>query len=203
MTVEKGKAWGAVGEPPPNMALEASDASARRVVEAARLSGAAVPPLGLLGGDLCRTIGGRGDAGRLASAEALAVPIDVGVAVVDGERHWFVAHLVVRRSWWFGRVYVAMNAQYIGTWDVAPRAHPNDGRLDTLDVELGVGERLKAWRRLRSGMHVPHPRIRERRIRSVEVEFDRPTPVYLDGERVGSARRLEVAVEPDAITCVV
>jgi hypothetical protein len=37
----------------------------------------------------------------------------------------------------------------------------------------------------------------------VQVDFDAPTPVWLDGERVGDARRLSVRVEPDALVCVV
>ncbi len=36
-----------------------------------------------------------------------------------------------------------MNAQFLGRWDVAPRGHPNDGRLDVLDADLPLDERLQ------------------------------------------------------------
>ena len=85
---------------------------------------------------------------------------------------------------------VAMNAQWLGSWDVAPRSHPNDGLLDVFDGDLPLGERLKARSRLPTGTHVPHPGIAERRVAAVQIELDRPTPVWLDGERVGSARAL-------------
>jgi YegS C-terminal NAD kinase beta sandwich-like domain len=180
-----------------------SDAEARAVVEEARRTNRSVPTIGLLGGDLCRTLGGRGDEPRLHSEEALTVPVDLGVVDLGGDRHWFVAHLVARRSWWFGRVVAVMNAEYLGAWDVAPRAHPNDGVLDVLDATMRLAERWHARRRLADGSHVPHPRIRENRTATVSIDFDRSVPVLLDGDRVGEARELRVGVEPDAVTCVV
>lgn len=202
MTIEKGRDWGEVAPLPPDAVLVASDAEARAVVETARRSGEAPPVLGLLGGDLCRTLGGRGDEGRLREAGTRVV-VDVGEALLDGRHHLFVAHLVARRSWWWGRTVAVMNAQVLGRWDVAPRAHPGDGRLDVLDATLGLGDRWKARSRLPSGTHVPHPGIAQSRVRAWTAELDRPTPVWLDGERVGEARTLAVRVEPDALTVVV
>jgi hypothetical protein len=203
VSIRKGQPWGTHGGAPPDTVMVRSDSEARTVVEAARRSGVAVPPLGLLGGDLCRTLGGRGDEARLRSDEALTVPIDLGVIEIDGERQWFVAHLIARRSWWFGRIVAVMNAEYVGSWDVAPRAHPNDGLLDVLDVTMRPPERWQARSRLADGSHVPHPRIRQERAAAVNIGFDRPLPVWLDGRRVGEARALAVGVEPDAVTCVV
>lgn len=203
MTIEKGRPWGQPGQLPDDGVAVHSDAEARALVEAARRRGEAPPALGLLGGDLCRTVGGRGDEARLRSAEAMMLPMDLGSVLIDGRHHWFVAHLVVRRSWWRGPVIAVMNAQWIGRWDVAPRSHPNDGRLDVFEADLSLDDRLKARRRLRSGTHVPHPGIAERRVAALQFELDRPTPVHLDGEEVAVARRLAVRVEPDALTCVV
>jgi hypothetical protein len=180
-----------------------TDAEARAAVVEAWRAGRPPAVLGLLGGDLCRTLGGRGDEDRLRSADALRAPIDVGVARLDGEETLFVAHLVARRSWWFGRVFVAMNAEYLRRWDVAPRAHPDDGRLDTLDLNLSFGDRWKAWRRLRAGLHVPHPGIEERRVAGLTVRFDRATPIAADGVHVGSAREVELRLLPDAVEVVV
>jgi diacylglycerol kinase family enzyme len=185
--------------------LARSDAEARRVVEAACRVGERPPPLGLLGGDLCRTLGGRGDAAHLRSSGAIRVPVDLGSALVDGRLHWFVAHLVARRSWWWGGVVALMNAEFLGSWDAAPRAHPGDGLLDVLEVApaMPLRDRIRARRRLVLGRHIPHPAIAVSRRPAVQFDFDRPTPVWLDGERVGSARALSVRVEPGALTCVV
>jgi hypothetical protein len=202
--IAKGEPWGQPGPLPPHGVVVRSDAEARAVVTAARRAGEPVPPLGLLGGDLCRTLGGKGDEGRLRSEHAMALPVDLGAVLLDGRLHWFVAHLVARGSWWRGRVVAAMNAQFIGAWDVAPRSHPNDGRLDVLDADLPFDERLQARARLKHGTHVPHPRIDERRQAAVQLDFDRPTPVHLDGQRLDDpARHLSIRVEPDALLCVI
>jgi YegS C-terminal NAD kinase beta sandwich-like domain len=203
VTVRRGEAWGTPGPLPADGVVVGSDAEARQVVERCRRANDPLPPLGLVGGDLCRTLGGRGDAGRLRSPEAQQLPVDLGAVLVDGRLHWFVAHLLARRPWWRGRVVAVMNAEFLGAWDVAPRSHPNDGYLDVLDGDLPLGDRLQARRRLRTGSHVPHPAIRERRVDATQFEFDAPTPIWLDGERIGSARRISVRVEPDALTCVI
>jgi hypothetical protein len=203
MTIERGERWGEARPLPRHGVIVRSDREARAIVTAARRAREPIPPLGLLGGDLCRTLGGRGDEDRLRSAEAMSFPVDLGSVLIDGRLHWFVAHLVAKRSWWLGRAVVVMNAQFIGDWDVAPKSHPNDGRLDVLDGDLPLGQRLQARRRLPLGTHVPHPQIEERRVQAVQVGFDRPTPVELDGEPLGRVRSLSIRVEPDALLCVV
>lgn len=203
MPIRKGEPWGRPGALPPDGVVVRSDAEARAIVTTARRAGSAVPPLGLLGGDLCRTLGGTGDEARIRSEAATTMPVDLGSVLVDGRLHWFVAHLVARRRWWAGRVVAAMNAQYLGAWDVAPRGHPNDGRLEVLDGALPLGQRLEARRRLLTGTHVPHPAIEQHRVAAHQVTFDRPTPIYLDGELLGEARNLSIRVEADALTCVV
>jgi hypothetical protein len=179
-----------------------SDAEARAVVTAAKRAGEPVPVLGLLGGDLCRAVGGTGDESRLREGGTL-LPIDLGAVLVDGRLHWFVAHLVARRSWWRGRIVAAMNAQHLGPWDVAPKGHPNDGKLDVLDADLPLGDRWKARARLRTGTHVPHPRIAERHVAALQVDLAPGMRVWLDDELLGEARSLAIRVEPDALTCVV
>ena len=75
----KGEAWGEPGGLPAGgvvVPVDAEAASGRR--PRARRAGEPVPPLGLLGGDLCRTLGGTGDEGRLRS--------DAGVAAAGRPR---------------------------------------------------------------------------------------------------------------------
>lgn len=203
MTIRKGEPWGEPGPLPRHGVVVRSDREARQIVTAARRAGEPVPPLGLLGGDLCRTLGGAGDEDRLRSGEAMTLPVDLGAVLLDGRLHWFVAHLVAKRSWWRGRVVVAMNAQFLGAWDVAPRSHPNDGRLDVFDGDLPLGQRWQARGRLKHGTHVPHPGIEERHVAALQIELARPTPIELDGEPVGLAQRLSLRVEADALACVI
>ena len=203
MTVRKGEAWGGPGALPADGVVVDSDLAARRVVTEARRGNRPIPPLGLVAGDLARTCGATGREDRLRGPDAQTLPVDLGEVLVDGSLHFFVAHLVARRSWWRGPIVAAMNAQFLGDWDVAPRSHPGDGRVDLLQADLSLGDRWKARSRLRSGTHVPHPGISERRVKAVQLDLAPGTAVWLDGERVGEARALSIRVAPDALTVVV
>ncbi len=203
MAIGKGQAWGASGALPHDGVVVRSDAEARAVVTEARRAGVSMPVLGLLGGDLCRTLGGKGDEGRLRSPEAMTLPCDLGVVLLDGREHFFVAHLVARRAWWRGRAYVAMNAAWLGAWNLGPRSHPGDGLLDTYDAHLPLGQVLPVRARLAQGAHLPHPAIAARRARAFEVDLGSSLAVRLDGVLVGRARTLSIRVEPDALTVVV
>jgi diacylglycerol kinase family enzyme len=202
MTVAKGQEWGSAAPLPEGGVVVSSDAEASEVITAARRAGDPVPVLGLLGGDLCRTLGGTGDATRLRSDAAVTFPVDLGSVLIDGRLHWFVAHVVARGAGWTS-AFVAMNAQWLGRWNLGPRAHPNDGLLDVYEAHLRWGELWAVRRRLGHGAHLPHPRIAERRVAALQVSFARPRPVRLDGAVVGRARNLSLRVEPDALRVVV
>ncbi len=206
MTIKKGQSWGQPGPLPAGAVVVDSDAAASSVVEAAWLHGRPCPPLGLLGGDLCRTLGGSGDEARLHSGRATIFTVDVGQVELDGQLRLFVAHLVARTRAWT-RAFVAMNAQWCsgrhGNWNLGPRAHPNDGLIDTYDVHLRPGDLLRVRPRLHHGAHLPHPGIKERRSASAEVELGHELPVWLDGVAAGRAAALSVRVEPDALTVAV
>ena len=199
MPISKNSPYGEPGMLPENGVVVHSDAEARAVIEEARREGRPYPALGLLGGDLCRTLGGAGDESRLHSPAAVRFPVDLGEVLLDGRLHNFIAHVIARTRGW-GHVVAAMNAQFVGPWMLGPRAHPNDGLLDVYRADLALADRLKVRARVWHGAHMPHPRIKERRAAAMQIELDRPRPVYLDGERVGDARKLSLRVEPDALT---
>lgn len=203
MTVGKGASWGVPGPLDSSGVVVNSDAEARAIIEDSRRFGRPIPPLGLLGGDMCRTLGGTGDEGRLRSEVAVTCSVDIGSVLIDGRLHWFVAHLIARRSWWRGRVVAVMNAQWLGDWDLGPKSHPGDGILDVSDGILALSDRLKARKRVRTGTHIPHPHIHTSRVHSLQLEFDSALDIYLDGISTGRAKVLSVRVEPDALTVVI
>jgi hypothetical protein len=205
VTIVRGQPWGELGPLPEDGVVVRNDAEAAAAVRAARDAALDAPPLGLLGGDLCRTVGGRGDEQRLRSPDAARLVVDLLVVRLDGGPEQIaVAHALVHsRTWLVGPVVALMNASWVGEWNVAPRAHPNDGMADLLRAELSVGDRLKARGRLPLGTHVPHPGIRAERGRSGTIELPRAMPVWLDGVRAGKARAVSWTVEPDAVPIVV
>ncbi len=200
MTVRRGEDWGRRAPRPTDIVEVADDAAAAALVDVARRDGRAAPVVGLLGGDLRRTLGG-GEAVDHLDDEVGEYTVDVGVVELDGVERVFVAHLVARRSWWRGELVAAMNTEHRGPWDVAPRGHPNDGRLDVVHVlDLGVHDRWKAWRRLPTGTHVPHPGIIVRQTASADLTLRRPLRVFLDGPAAGTTDHLAIRVESDALT---
>jgi hypothetical protein len=150
------------------------------------------------GGDLHRTLGSpTGPATR-------RLPIDVMEVTADGHGFTAVANVLARRrgrlGWWRGRIVAVMNADHIGSWDVAPQAHPNDGWLDVVEVDAAMSRRARwqAWRRLDTGTHVPHPDIATCRARDVSFSFDPPLALWVDAVDRGEVHALRVRVEPDA-----
>lgn len=195
MTIRKGEAWGEAVERPSDLLVVASD----RAVADAYI---AEPDrsVGLAGGDLHRAVGS-----PPSRSTAQRLPIDVLDVTIDGHAHVAVAHVVARRSWWRGRILAVMNVDHIDAWNVAPRAHPNDGRFDVVDVdaEMTWRERWQARGRLGAGTHVPHPKISVRTATAMTWSFDRPLDVRVDGVDVGAATTLSVTVRPDAFAIVV
>lgn len=203
MTIRKGQPWGEPGPLADDGVLIRDDAAASAAVAAARRENRPPPELGLIGGDLARTVGATGDAARLRSDDAQRLPIDLGTVLVDGRLELFVAHLVVRRAFWQGPFVVVMNAEFLGPMKMAPRAHPNDGLLDVLEGSLGLDDRLRARSRTRTGDHVPHPDIRQRRVAAAQFDVPPRASVWLDGRRVGRAQHLSVRIDSEALVGVV
>lgn len=191
MTIRPGEMWGEAVTVPDGLLNAATDAEAAALVGGDR-------PVRLTGGDLLTTLGGPSNGTGL-----WCFPIDVVRVVADGQELVAVAHVVARASgpfgWWRGPIVAAMNADQLGRWDVAPRAHPDDGRLDVVEVAAAMGLRARwhAWRRLPTGTHVPHPAIRVSRVAARGWQFERPQTLWVDGIDRGTVRSLDVTVEPD------
>ena len=204
MTIRKGEEWGTIGALPDDAVTVADDAALHTLVNTCRHDGVGIPPVVLHGGDLRRALGGAAECDRLGGRVAL-LPIDVVRVEADGRTAWFAAHLLARHGWWRSRIVAAMNAQHRGTWDVAPRSHPNDGRVDLVEVAASMTprDRWRASRRIEQGTHVPHPSISVRQVTTATVAFEAPVRLWLDGVPWGSAASFTLTVEPDAFTVCV
>lgn len=197
MTIRKGEPWGEPAVCPPDVPVVASDRQLRDFLVAARQRQVPVPPVGVSAGDLARTCGG-GIGGR---PEAARVTVDAMNIVLDGRRTWAVAHVVAHRGWWRGDVLMVMNAEYRGAYDVVPRSHPNDGKVDVLRVDpaMSLRQRWQARRRALTGAHLPHQFVSVEAVSSLALHFREPMIVWIDGVRWGPASDLSLEVEPDAM----
>lgn len=200
MTISKGVDWGEEVARPDELRIAASDHELAQM-----LSDGTGCPTAAAGGDMHRTVGSRPIVDR---DTLLALPLDlVRVWLDDGDPFAVVAHVLARSpwrlgGWWTGEALAVMNAEFIAQYDVAPRGHPNDGRVETLHVgsDMSMRQRWEVRRRLPSARHLPHPAIATRPIRSMTWDFDRARAILADGRNVGSARRLRVEVVADGAT---
>jgi diacylglycerol kinase family enzyme len=199
VTIERGQPWGDAVQSPTDLLVAPTDRAAREFVVRQRERGTTVRPVGLGGGDLARTMGGGHDRfpGIVTRASVDLLRVQAGDRVT-----WAIAHVVARRSWHRGEVVFAMNAQFFGAYDIAPRSHPNDGKVDILHVaaEMSWRARRAAARRARTGTHVPHPQLSTRQLSDYSAEFARPLVIWVDGQRWGKAPGVRITVEPDALT---
>lgn len=203
MTIRRGESWGEAVPVPADAVLLRRDADVSGIVRAARSTETAVPTIGLVGGDLARTLGG-GRSERFDTFDGETVvraTVDLLRVEVDGRSTIAAAHVVLRRRWWRGPLVFVMNAQYLGALDIAPRSHPNDGRADVIEMaaDTDLRTRLQARHRARTGTHLPHPQLTTRSVTSLELSFDHPLDVWVDGERWATARSCRISVEPDAV----
>lgn len=218
MSVRRGVDWGEPGPLDPRAEVVSDDAAVvEAVLAAGDLTGAApgdpgfMPEVGLLGGDLHRTLGSpRHSADQLIAGEGMRLPADlVAVDLLDGDpavgTRYFVAHLVAGGSGaklFSGHTVIAMNAAFRGRENVAPRAHPGDGLIDVIEGSLSWSDRLRAQRRLVTGTHLPHPDLSVRRTAEAVFELDRAVQLILDGRKSSPAARFRIRCLPDAVTVV-
>lgn len=216
MTIRRGEDWGGPGPLAPGAPVVRTDADLAAHVERARRGGGDTPEVGLLGGDLHRTLGAPARTeDDLRTGAGLRLPCDaIEVRLVAPDRElaprWAVAHVVLARpgrdggpAWWRGRTVVVMNATHIGDLDLGPRAHPGDGLLDVTDGSLPRRDRRRARTRAVTGTHVPHPSLAERRVRELEVGELQGTSAWLDGVPVGPVLGARLQVVADAVVVVV
>lgn len=200
MTISKGADWGTLVPRPSDLRVASSDHEL-----ALMLSDGSGRATAVSGGDVHNTVGGRALGDR---DELLALPFDLlRVVLDDAAPQMACAHVLARSpwvtgGWWRGVTLAVMNAQFVGVFDVAPRGHPNDGRVETFmaGAELSLRHRWEVRRRLPSAQHLPHPAIAVRPVRSMSWDFARRRTILVDGRRVGTARRLSIDVLPDAAT---
>ena len=196
MAIAKGEQWGHQGTLPEGAPVAGDDAEAASYLQTTNGT------IGLEAGDLARTLGIRapydpGSPKHLVPIDALEVELD------DGSVHQCLAHAVLGNLRWRRGAVAIMNAAFIGSRNIAPRAHPGDGKVDVVRLDLDLGDRIKAWKRMVTGTHVPHPKIEIRQRHDGYIELDRRSRVFIDGRPVGTTATVRYRVIPAAIIVAV
>ena len=92
------------------------------------------------------------------------------------------------------------NSGYWRERDLLPRAHPNDGFVDVLEVDpnITLRQRALAWRRSKTGSHLPHPHLRVSRTTDFQWS-GRPSNMIADGVAFNEVVWLQCTVLADAM----
>jgi hypothetical protein len=198
VTIAPGVDWGAALGPGVELPRAVDDASLASLLS----GGVGSTPVSAVatGGELWRFLGGESVKGRWSTNEARHYPVDLLRLELDDVVHWCVAAAVARR----GRsrrsrpVAVVGNVGIWRRYRVLPRAHPDDGLADALWGELRWTELDQVRRRAVTGIHLPHPRLHERRATSLTIELGRRARWTVDGLEAGPAGTVRVTVMADA-----
>jgi hypothetical protein len=84
--------------------------------------------------------------------------------------------------------------------NLAPRAHPNDGILDsvTMTKSMTFRDRLNARKKSLTGTHLPHPEIQVSRGESFSyLRASKSEQLSIDGQKVADWISIRITVQPD------
>jgi len=154
------------------------------------------------GGDIAHSLGDPQQ--PVAGDSCTEVPIDalrVLLTLRNGATHSSIAasHVMIG-EWLRGRLVCVSNGGFIGSKNVSPRAHPNDGLFDVMSLHptMGMQQRLRARHKSILGTHTPHPLIVTSRARSIEFSSAaRNEALRIDGRRIRSWSKVQIEIVPD------
>jgi len=206
MTIRKGETWGSPCMPPSGVPVFATERSLGKHLRDV----GSIPEAILKSGNLFTAVG-LSDSGT--SDVQLRVSLDViRVIYTNGSLDEIVdfalGSIVIGDRFLLGELHVLSNSGYVGSKEVLPKAHPNDGRFDLLVVEkeMKLSQRLQAWRRITTTSHIPHPLISTQQLPSFEWALggknarSRRIRMAVDGEDVGPVTGARFEIIPDALT---
>lgn len=198
MTIQKGRPWGETCTVPERITTVDCDADLARADPAV--------PVVLTGGDLFIATGSPepaspGQTRTMVRIDALSCLIETG-----GRHEQRLAASRIEIGRWIRlwppspRYVCVTNPGLVKGANVAPRAHPNDGRLDVLTIagSMTLGQRIIARRRAAFGDHLGHPDITV--TSSTHTFFERVPgdgSLRIDGERITRWDRITIEVVPD------
>ena len=205
MTIRKGTNWGLQIARPDNLVYCNDDTAASILITNNLLNLQKLPTIAIRNSNLARVLGI--DGAKDISTKIFSTLFDLirvdCVTIDDTAVTVFgLGYALLRNSWWHGEIVAVLNQSFIGDWDCAPRAHPNDGKLDVVIVSSGMKppQRLLASRRVRSGTHIPHPDITISQQTYLEAAIGTPKMLVVDGRQISAVIACKFTVIPDAVT---
>lgn len=203
MTIEKGKEWGHAIRTPKDYVEVMSD---RELIQNWLLNREQL--FVVRGGDLFRSLGAplcdmSAAMKQLLTVDVMRIEIDYEDTSTD--TLYALSNLQIG-SWRSRNRFVCVsNCGFVKDRNIAPRAHPNDGEVEVMKISPAIDwkQRFQAWRRTRTGTHLPHPNISIERGNRGCWTREGNEALTIDGEAFSRRRgsnwlKVCVHVEPDA-----
>lgn len=199
MTIRKGEEWGTRIKTPFEIRRLASDAEL-----------ALLDPLefgSLLSGDICLALGSPKPVQDEEECTLLSIDaMQVSVLSQDGTHKTLLASSRIEVGTFipkrFGkwRYVCVTNGGIVDRRNLAPRAHPNDGKLDfiSINASMPLRERLRARKRAALGTHIPHPEIAVRQGSHFTLQnLSSRETLFIEGKRFRDWEEVNVTILPD------
>jgi hypothetical protein len=155
----------------------------------------------LTGGDISRSLGN--PVVPVVGSACTEVAIDAmlcDITTTDGRSILAVAaSSIIVGDFWRGRHLIVSNAGWIGNSNVAPRAHPNDGKVEvfTITSQMSLRQRFLARRKMQTGTHLPHPDLSSKQIATQSIVRQNGEKLMIDGRKIDNWASISIRVEPD------
>ncbi len=205
MVIKRGEDWGQRVLRPDDLLVFKNDAQANDCLTKQFKSSLANQSIAILKSNVARSLGL--DGSNFSSETMLRTSFDVievEISSHDGatSRRCFLGNALIRDSWRRGAITGIFNASFIAGRDWAPRAHPNDGKLDVLSVDeaMSLRQRITAHRLSRSGSHLPHPHLRYLQSQSYVATDLEGATLTVDSVDFGAVESCSFRVIPDAVS---
>ncbi len=159
--------------------------------------------IGLDSGDLFETLGGNHKTEFESGKLAIACKIDLGRVTTDRETYLFASYCKFFNCLSPWRGSMVTNAQVIDGRRYAPKAHPGDGFLESIDSDLSFRQAIQARKKLHTGDHLPHPDLTLRKSKSFIYTYGKAKPLSIDGKFKGLHRSFQIEIIAHAIELIV
>ncbi|MEI7971059.1 MAG: hypothetical protein WCI10_00795 [Actinomycetota bacterium] len=153
-------------------------------------------------GDILKVLGVSKRTGKTNRLRVVIDAISVSYTDADGHEHTDVCigSLSIARRFFRGAISVITNSGFWKQREVAPRAHPNDGKLDIFEVSGAMrrSQRRLMWQKTALGTHLPHPLLAYS-----QGEFfnwsGSPQRLTIDGQFVAWVTQVSCRIQSDCV----
>lgn len=205
MAIRKGQDWGERVETPADLLVFTDDSSANTYLKEVFANGRELQSIAILNSNLARAFGLNG--ATIGSTTMLRTRLDLIEVIYvllssQTAKMNYLGNAIIRNGWLRGAITGVFNSSFIGSWDCAPKAHPNDSKLDvvSIDQSMNVRQRLTAKRLVKLGSHLPHPKISYKQTDNFKIYLQEPAHLFVDSIDLGMVRQCDFRVISDALS---